>query len=360
MENHFIEIAQLIRQARNNALKAVNKELINLYWNIGHYISLKIKNAEWGDKTVGELADFLKKNHSELKGFTRTALYRMVKFYEMYCSNQFVAAVKQQIQKPDNQKHEIGATLWHQFESEDIRETILAKISWSHHRIIFGRCGTDEERIFYIKLSIKENYSVRELDRQISASLFERAITSENPKTVIQSKSKSHIGQVFKDNYVFDFLNLPENHSEDDLQKGLLLKMKDFILELGRDFIFIAEEYKLMVGNSDFYIDLLFYHRGLQCLVAFELKAGKFKPEHIGQLNFYLEAIDRDVKKEHENPSMGILLCKDKDNQVVEYSLSRSLSPTMVAKYRTQLPEKELLQQKLHDIFEEDENLNND
>lgn len=175
---------------------------------------------------------------------------------------------------------------------------------------------------------------------------------SENPKSVIQSKAKSNIEQVFKDSYVFDFLNLPEKHSEDDLQKGLLLKMKDFILELGKDFIFIAEEYKLMVGNSDFYIDLLFYHRGLQCLVAFELKAGKFKPEHIGQLNFYLEALDRDVKKEHENPSIGILLCKDKDNQVVEYSLSRSLSPTMVAKYRTQLPEKKLLQQKLHDIFE--------
>jgi len=359
MENHFIEIAQLIRQARNNALKAVNTELINLYWNIGHYISLKIKNAEWGDKTVGELANFLQKNHGELKGFTRTALYRMVKFYEMYCSNQFIAAVRQQIQHTDNHKYEIGATLWHQFKSEDIRETILAKISWSHHRIIFGRCGTNEERIFYIKLSIKENYSVRELDRQISASLFERAMTSVNPKSVIQSKSKSSIEQVFKDSYVFDFLSLPEKHNENDLQKGLLLKMKDFILELGRDFIFIGEEYKLMVGSSDFYIDLLFYHRGLQCLVAFELKADKFKPEHIGQLNFYLEALDRDIKKEHENPSIGILLCIDKDNQVVEYSLSRSLSPTMVAKYRTQLPEKELLQQKLHDILEEDENFNN-
>ena len=360
MENQFIEIAQLIKQARTNALKTVNTELINLYWNVGHYISLKIKNAEWGDKTVNELADFLQKNHSELKGFTRTALYRMVKFYELYSENQIVATVKLQDKPSDYQKNTIGATLWQQFESEDVRDTILAKLSWSHHRVIFGRCSTDEERIFYMKLSIQENYSVRQLERQISTSLFERAMTSESPKSVIQSKSKSSIEQVFKDSYVFDFLNLPEKHSEDDLQKGLLHRMKDFILELGRDFIFIDEEYKLMVGNSDFYIDLLFYHRGLQCLVAFELKAGKFKPEHIGQLNFYLEALDRDVKKEHENPSIGILLCKDKDNQVVEYSLSRSLSPTMVAKYRTQLPEKELLQQKLHDIFEEDEYLNND
>ena len=360
MENHFIEIAQLIRQARTNALKTVNTELINLYWNIGHYISIKIKNAEWGDKTVSELANFLQRNHSELKGYNRAGLYRMVPFYESYSKSPFVASPRQQIQSSENQVNEIVAAVRRQFESEDIRDSILAKISWTHHRTIFSRCDSDEERMFYIKLSIQENYSVRELDRQISASLFERAMTSEKPKSVIQSKSKTDIQQVFKDSYVFDFLNLPEKHSEGDLQKGLLLKMKDFILELGRDFIFIGEEYKLMVGSSDFYIDLLFYHRGLQCLVAFELKAGKFKPEHIGQLNFYLEALDRNVKKEHENPSIGILLCRDKDNQVVEYSMSRSLSPTMVAKYRTQLPEKELLQKKLHDIFEENENLNND
>ena len=156
----------------------------------------------------------------------------------------------------------------------------------------------------------------------------------------------------FKDSYVFEFLNLSEPFSESELQKGLIKQMKTFILELGRDFIFIGEEYKVMVGNSDFYLDLLFYHRGLQCLVAFELKTDKFKPEHLGKLNFYLEALDRDVKKQNENPSIGILLCKDKDNEVVEYALSRSLSPTMVAEYQTQLPDKKLLQQKLHELFD--------
>ncbi|MUV04331.1 DUF1016 family protein [Flavobacterium rakeshii] len=355
MENNFIEIAQLIKQARKNALKTVNTELINLYWNVGLYISTKIKNAEWGDKTVRELANFLQKNHSELKGFTITGLYRMVKFYEIYHNTAIVASLRQQLQGTDNQKDKFVTAARQQFESEDIRDSILAKVSWTHHRTIFSRCDTDEERMFYIKLSIQENYSDRELERQISSSLFERAMNSEKPKSVIQLKSKTDIEQVFKDSYVFDFLNLPERHSEGDLQKGLINRMKDFILELGRDFIFIDNEYKLMVGDSDFYIDLLFYHRGLQCLVAFELKAGKFKPEHIGQLNFYLEALDRDVKKEHENPSIGILLCKDKNNQVVEYSLSRSLSPTMVAKYRTQLPEKQLLQQKFNDIFDEEE-----
>ncbi|KGO79975.1 hypothetical protein Q763_12290 [Flavobacterium beibuense F44-8] len=358
MENNFIEIVQIIKQSRANAIKAVNAELINLYWNVGAYIGYKLKQAEWGENTIGELAHFIQKNHPELKGFSRAGLYRMIQFFESYSHSTFVASVMRQIQNDYYTKEKLKPVSYNQV-IINIKETLLARISWTHHIAIFSRCKIDEEKEFYIRQSIKENYSVRELNRQISSSLFERAMTSENPKSVIHSKSKSHIEQVFKDSYVFDFLNLPEKHSEGELQKGLLLKMKDFILELGRDFIFIGEEYKLMVGSSDFYIDLLFYHRGLQCLVAFELKAGKFKPEHIGQLNFYLEALDRDVKKEHENPSIGILLCRDKDNQVVEYSLSRSLSPTMVAKYRTQLPEKELLQQKLHDILEEDDNSDN-
>lgn len=159
---------------------------------------------------------------------------------------------------------------------------------------------------------------------------------------------------------MFEFLSLSELHSESELQRGLVSQMKSFILELGKDFLFIGEEYKLQVGNSDFYIDLLFYHRGLQCLVALELKADKFRPDHLGQLNFYLEALDRDVKKPNENPSIGVLLCKDKDSEVVEYALSRSLSPTMVSEYQTQLPNKKLLQQKLHELFdyETDEKLN--
>ena len=160
------------------------------------------------------------------------------------------------------------------------------------------------------------------------------------------------ISNIFKDSYVFEFLNIPEPHSEGALQKALLTQMKKFILELGRDFLLVGEEYRLQVGNSDFFINLLFYHRGLQCLVAFELKADKFKPEHLGQLNFYREALDRDVKKENENPSIGILLCQDKDSEVVEYALSRNLSPALVAEYRTQLPDKSLLQKKLHIIFE--------
>ena len=201
----------------------------------------------------------------------------------------------------------------------------------------------------------QENYSFRQLDRQISASLFERTMIGNSKLSTRLRENKNQLKSTFKDSYVFEFLNLPDQHSENDLQKGLVRQMKNFILETGKDFLFIGEEYKLQVGNTDFFIDLLFYHRGLQCLVAFELKADKFKPEHLGQLNFYLEALDRDVKKSNENPSIGVLLCKDKDNEVVEYALNRSLSPSMISEYKTLLPDKKLLRQKLHEMFGDEE-----
>lgn len=321
MDNRFTDIIQLIKQSRTNAVKAVNTELINLYWNIGEHISKKIENSEWGDSVVTELANFIQTQEPEIKGFSDKNIWRMKQFYETY---------------------------------KDFPElsTLLREISWSHNLAIFSRCKTIEEREFYLKLAKQDNYSFRELDRQISASLFERTMIGNTKLSTALRETNHDLSNTFKDSYVFEFLNLPDPHSESDLQRGLVRQMKNFILELGKDFLFIGEEYKLQVGNSDFYIDLLFYHRGLQCLVAFELKADKFKPDHLGQLNFYLEALDRDVKKPNENPSIGVLLCKDKDSEVVEYALSRSLSPTMVSEYKTQLPDKKLLQQKLHELFD--------
>lgn len=321
MYNRFTDIIQLIKQSRTNAIKAVNAELINLYWNIGEHISKKIEQSEWGDSVVTELANFIQTQEPEIKGFSDKNIWRMKQFYENY---------------KDFPK----------------LSTLLREISWSHNLAIFSRCKTVEEREFYLKLAKQENYSFRELERQISASLFERTMIGNSKFSTALRESNHDLTNTFKDRYVFEFLNLPEPHSESDLQRGLVRQMKNFILELGKDFLFIGEEYKLQVGNSDFYIDLLFYHRGLQCLVAFELKADKFKPDHLGQLNFYLEALDRDVRKPNENPSIGVLLCKDKDTEVVEYALSRSLSPTMVSEYKTQLPDKKLLQQKLHELFD--------
>ena len=268
-----------------------------------------------------ELANHIHQNEPEIKGFSDKNIWRMKQFYETY---------------KDFPK----------------LSTLLREISWSHNLAIFSRCKTVEEREFYLQLAKEESYSFRELDRQISASFFERTMIGNSKLSTALRESNYDLTNRFKDSFVFEFLNIPEPHSERDLQHGLVKQMKNFILELGKDFLFIGEEYKLQVGNSDFFIDLLFYHRGLQCLVAFELKADKFKPDHLGKLNFYLEALDRDVKNPNENPSIGILFCKDKDNEVEEYALSRSLSPTMVSEYKSQLPDKKFLQEKLHELFD--------
>ncbi|PXY40662.1 DUF1016 domain-containing protein [Flavobacterium cheongpyeongense] len=320
MQEQFTDIIQLIKHSRSKAITAVNTEMINLYWNIGQYIYNRLETAEWGKSVVKELADFLLRMEPDLKGFSDANLWRMRQFYEIYKDTPKLAP-------------------------------LVREINWSNNLIIFSRCKTVEEREFYLSFSKRENYSKRELERQISSSLFERTMIGNSKLAPVVREIHTDLNNTFKDSYIFDFLNLSDPYSESELKQGLIRQMKDFILELGKDFIFIDQEYKLQVGNSDFYIDLLFYHRGLQCLVAFELKADKFKPEHLGQLNFYLEALDRDVKKPHENPSIGILLCNDKDSKVVEYALNRSLSSTMVSEYKIQLPNKQLLQQKMHELL---------
>ena len=350
-EKHFLEIVHLIKSAQNNAVTSINVEMINLYWNVGQYISSQLACAVWGNKTIDELAVFIQRKYPEIKGFNRRGLYRMKQFFETYSSAKFVSLPMTQIQSTDNQYNKIVSLPMTQFKISDIRKTILAKINWTNHLTIISRTKTEEEREFYLNLCIKERYTVKELDRQIDSGIFERVMIG---NIAIPAKLKEiypNIINILKDKYIVEFSGLSGSHNENELQKNLISKMKQFILELGKDFLFYDEEYRVQVGNSDFYIDLLFFHRGLQCLVAFELKAEKFKPEHLGQLNFYLEALDRDIKKPNENPSIGILLCKDKDNEVVEYAMSRYVSPTMVAEYQTQLPDKKLLQQKLRELY---------
>lgn len=214
--------------------------------------------------------------------------------------------------------------------------------------LIMSGCKTDEEREFYIRLCIKENYSKRQLERQLDSGYYERYMLS---KETLLPESVKNLGEnPFLDSYVMGFLDLPNEFHENDLRKALIRNMKDFILELGKDFTFVDEEYKVQVGGDDFRIDLLFYHRGLQCLVAIELKIGKFKPEYISKLDFYLEALDRQVKKENENPSVGLLLCAAKNDEVVEYAMSRTMSPMLVSQYQLQLPDKAVLEKKLQQL----------
>lgn len=320
MDKRFKDVVRLIKEARFNAIKAVNTEMINLYWRVGEHISNKIQKSEWGDGVVTELANYIQNIEPDFKGFSDKNLWRMKQFYECY-------------------------------KDQPKLSPLVRVLSWTNNLIIFSRCNTIEEKEFYIKLAVQENYSKRDLERQISASLFERTMIGNTKLSPLVREIQNDFTNTFKDSYVFEFLNLPNSHNERDLQMGLINQMKSAMLEFGKDFLFVAEQYKLQVGMSDFYIDLLFYHRTLHCLIAIELKSDKFKPEHIGQLNFYLEALDRDVRKSNENPSIGILLCKDKDHEVVEYALSRSLSPTMVAEYKTQLPSKRVLQKKLQGVF---------
>lgn len=315
----FISVVELIQNARENAIRKVNEELILLYWNVGKYISGQLGLQKWGSSYVDELASYISENCPGIKGFNRRGLYRMKQFFETYKDKEFVS-------------------------------TLLTQISWSNHLAIMSSTKSDEEKEFYIKLCIKERYSVRELQRQLDSGYFERYMLSTEKLEPVSVDNA--IKSSFLDTYVLEFLSLPERFSEYDFKKAIIANLKDFILEIGKDFTFVGEEYRVMVGNSDYYIDLLFYHRGLACLVAFELKIGSFKPEHIGKMNFYLEALDREHKKDNENPSVGIILCASKEDEVVEFTLSRSLSPTLISEYTLKLIDKKLLRQKLHELSE--------
>ena len=317
----FDSIAQLIRERRERALQTVNKELISLYWEVGKILSAKVQSDGWGKKTIDELAAYLKQTQPSLRGFTRPNLYRMRQSFEAYPDIAIATALPRQL-------------------------------SWTHHMLIIGQCKTREERDFYLKAAEKEKWSKRELERQLKGALYERIMLRPPIVSPVVRQLHPSAESVFKDSYLIEFLDLARDHSEDDLHKGLVINLKKFLIELGRDFCFIGSEHPLQVGNQDFALDLLFFHRDLNALVAIELKVGRFEPEHLGKLNFYLEALDRDIRKPHENPSIGLLLCASKDDEVVEYALSRSLSPALVAEYQTKLPDKALLQAKLHEFLE--------
>ena len=317
----FGEVVKIIESARETAFRRVNEELIQMYWRIGEYISAEMRNHGYGDGYIQSLADYFEKNYPDLKGFNRRGFYRMKKFYETYVGTEIVT-------------------------------TLLSQLSWSCHLKLLSACKTYEERKFYMELATREHYSFRELERQIDSGFYERHMISVNAPSAVLAETHKKTLHVLRDNYVLEFLDVEEPVAEKDLQKSIVRNLKNFILEIGRDFTFVGEEYRIQVGNHDYFIDLLFYHRGLSCLVAFELKIGEFKAEYIGKMNLYLETLDREIKKETENPSVGVILCASKDDEVVEFALSRSLSPTMVSEYTLKLIDKKLLQKKLKEYVE--------
>lgn len=343
----FDQILTLITEARNRVYSKANSELVLLYFNVGKVVSEKVNAGKWGDNTVQELADFIQSKLPNLSGFNRRGLYRMKQFYELYApesevfkhwlATQKVAAVRTQIQDIDNQ--------FNKFMSD-----VLTQISWTHHRLIFSKTKSAEENLFYLLTCTSERYSSRELERALNTATFERTMLSNNLLSSVQTQLPENL---FRDPYIFEFLDLPDGHSEKDFEKAISHNLQKFILEIGKGFTYMGNQYRLQVGNKDYFTDLLFYHRDLKCLVLFELKIQEFEPEFLGKLNFYLEALDRDVKRPFENPSIGILLCKGKDTEVVEYAMARNTSPAIIADYETKLIPKTVLANKLHQLVEQ-------
>ncbi len=319
-QSDFIEIVQLIESARQRVNRTVNAELIDLYWQIGEYISHKIATDKWGKSTVKALASYIQLHQPGLRGFSPQNIWRMRQFYEAYRLDQKLS-------------------------------TLLRELPWSSNLHILTRAKQPEEREFYLRMATQNRWQVREVARQMDSQLFARSIL--NPPQVSTTLKEIHpkADSFFKDSYFLEFLGLPATHSEIDLHRGLLNHLGRFLTELGSDFCYVGSEYPLQVGGQDFALDLLFFHRSLNCLLAIELKVTAFQPEHLGKLSFYLEALDRDHRKPHENPAIGVLLCASKDDEVVEYALSRSLSPALIAEYQMQLPDKKLLQAKLHEFY---------
>ena len=322
LEARFSEVVQLIQAAKLQAFKAANTTLLSLYWQIGAILSKKLETAEWGDSVVEQLAQHLARTQPGLRGFTRRNLFRMRQFYQAYSTNLQAQA-------------------------------LALQLPWTHNLIILSQAKRPEEREFYLRLTLREQWGKRELERQFKTSLFERIVLNPPKVTPLVSQMHPDADSFLRDAYVLEFLGLAHDHSEADLHRGLLHKLKNFLIELGRDFCFVGSEYPLQVGGRDFALDLLFFHRGLNCLVAIELKVDRFEPEYLGKLEFYLEALDRDVRKPHEKASIGVLLCASKDDEVVEYALSRSASPALIAEYQIALPDKKFLQAKLHEFYEQ-------
>lgn len=362
-EAQFAEVIDIIQQHKSNASQVVNNEILLTAWYVGKYVSEKLKTEEWGSKVVSQLSEYIRSNHPEIKGFSRSSIYNMVMLYDEYSSKSFKTAVEKYLgsqfvqplaaQIGDNVSESSYKIMKPTMDKQIVQmpsgqfPNILFLTTLSNHYDILCRCKSFEERLFYILYAHKERLSHKELQRAITTQTYETLLSDKNnmSKGLLETYPNSPI--MFKDTYFVDFLNLPKKHSEKRLKNGLLEHMKQFILELGKDFIFMDQEYCLNVGASTFKADLLFFHRGLQALVAVELKKTKFHPRDLGQLEFYLEALDRDVKRSNENPSIGIILCPDVDKVVVEYAMSRSMSPTMVAEYKRILIPQEKMQQQL-------------
>ena len=371
----FAEILSIIRAHRAGALASVNVEHLLSRWEIGGYLSGKIKRDGWGQATIDNLVDYIHANAPEERGYGRSNLYNMVSVYESFTAPDFMQLVARygakivqpaagQIPPPPKVQPAAGQivqtataqmppTRFVQPTAAQIKPMppVFALTTFTNLVEILNRTKTAQERLFYIVYAFRERLDKRQLRKRLVDDAFS-AVLGGDKRNYSKALKAAHpdAPAIIPDTALVDFLHLPPKHSEARLRRGIVANIRDFVLNIGRDFLFVGEEFPVQVGGSDFRIDLLFYHRALRCLVAFELKAREFRPADMGQLEFYLEALDRDVKRADENPSIGVLLCKSADHATVEYALSRTMSPALVAEYKRVMIPREVLQ-RTFDLF---------
>lgn len=323
------DLKKSIVQSRYQAARLANREQLLLYYRTGKMLSEKVAKEKWGARALEQIATDLQKQLPGIKGFSSRNLHKMRQFSEAYENVVIMPSLTATLYPVDNESIEFGQTATAQFEE-------FFGISFTHHILILNKCSDLAERLFYIQLAATELWSVTVLEHKIDSRLFEtKGTLPNNFSNAISGELKSSAAHLFNDEYLMDYMNLGEEDSERDVEDKIVLNIRNFILRMGKGFSFIGNQFRIELEGEEFFIDLLFYNRYLNCLVAFELKRGKFKPEHAGQLNFYLNVLDDKIKLAHENPSIGIVLCKERQNTVVEYSVRTINKPMGVATFRT-------------------------
>ena len=350
----FETVYGIISAHKKRAMNVMHNESLNMLWEVGAYVSDRLKKAAWGDGVVRMLAEYIHTRSPKAKGWSYSTIYRMVKFYDIYSSENFIQTVNHygmqnhlSGSKSKNLPSNEGSIVsiestqipMNDFVSIELTQipNVLFATGWSNHQLIMRQCKTNEQRLFYMLYAGREQLEYKELQRALKTDAMSSILGSKDVQSEMMKRKYPQSGVLFKDTVYLEMFGLPVKYKESKLRKEIIAHMKDFILELGKDFLFIDDEHRIAVGGKTFKVDLLFYHRLLQCMVAIELKTDEFHPKDLGQLEFYLEALDQEERRSNENPSIGIILCKDADMEVVRYALNRSMSPTMVALYKEQL-----------------------
>ena len=362
--DEFETVYGIITTHTKQVMNAVHTESLMMLWEVGAFVSNRLNKAAWGEGVVRMLAEYIHTRNPKAKGWSYRTIYKMVQFYETYSTKAFEEMVHHYgmqhylsdmgcIEQPSKANSivpiglaQISDNAIVPIQSAQI-PSVLFSTGWSNHQLIMSRCKSDEQRLFYILYAGHEQLEYKELLRALKTNVMSSVLGSKDVQSEMMRREYPQSGTLFKDTVYLEMLGLPVKYKESKLRKEIINHMKDFILEMGKDFLFIDDEHRVTVGSKTFKVDLLFYHRLLQCMVAVELKTAEFQPRDLGQLEFYLEALDQEERRSNENPSIGIILCKDADMEVVRYALNRSMSPTMVALYKEQLQVGSVIQRSL-------------